>query len=245
MVLGNGGGMGSKYTAALCLALAGVLLPAGLVGAQTEKSTGSRIGRVAPATPPDNTRMADEDRALQTTFEYARCLVQTDEKTFRPLLSLEPKVLSEDQRDALSQPACLRYGELRMPQPILRGAIFRAFYLKDWSRRPAGEFGEPIDYFKFIDQQDKGQFMAAAMLDFASCVIRADPANGRLFVSGIPGEPQFENALQQLVPQLGPCLPAGLEVRFSKSNLSAYFAEALYWETSIAAEAPAAIASPG
>lgn len=205
---------------------------------QVEIPTGSRVGRPAPASPPDNTALSDEDRALRTTFEYARCLVQRDEKIFREMLSLKPMQLTKRQQKALMQPACLSYGEhqLKMPTQILRGAIFRTFYLKDWAQNPATAFAEPVNYFEFVNREDQPAVATAMMLDFASCVLRTDQANARAFVSGIPGGPQFENALRELIPQLGPCMVEGLEVQFSKSNLAAYLSEALYWEAKAAGE---------
>ena len=206
------------------------------LAAQREMPTGSRIGRPAPAAAPENPKLSDEDRALRTTFDYARCLVQYDEKEFRPLLSLEPKIFNEKQRKALIRPACLRSGELTMPGPLLRGAIFRAFYLKDWAQSPIAAFAQPVNYFQFVERENPSQVAAATMLDFASCVIRADQANARAFVVGMPGENKFEEALRALIPRMGPCMPVGIEVQFSKSTLVGYLSEAVYWEAKTAAE---------
>ncbi|WP_126173148.1 hypothetical protein [Altericroceibacterium xinjiangense] len=211
--------------------------------AQVEIPTGSRVGRPAPAKPPTDASLSDEDRALRTTFEYARCVVQNDEDAVRPMLSLKPTSLTERQSEALRQPNCLRNANLQIPMQLMRGAIFRAFYLQDWADRPTTMFAEPINYFEFVASENQAQVAIATMLDFASCIVRADEANARAFVGGIPGEPQFENALRALIPKLGPCMLDGIEVQFSKSNLAAYLSEALYWEAKAAAEAAAAPAT--
>lgn len=211
--------------------------------AQTEAPTGSRIRQPAPATPAGEADLSDEARALRTTFDYIRCVVQRDEKLFRPLLSHEPKQLTRQQDRALKRPACLRDAGLKMPMQIVRGALFRTFYLKDFGPHPIAAFGEPTDYFQGVDRQYPTNVFIASMLDFASCVVRADQANTIALVSAVPGEPEFEGALQALIPQLSPCMHPGLEVPFSRSSLVSFLSEALYWEAKAAAEAGVQTAS--
>ena len=70
----------------------------------------------------------------------------------------------------------------------------------------------------------------AIMMNFASCVVRADAANSRAYLLAGPGRSGEMRALAALQPQFGPCFPAGGNLTLNKSVLSAKLAEALYRE---------------
>ncbi len=198
--------------------------------AQVEKPTGTRIGRPAPAYIPPNTRLADEDRARITTNDFARCVVQGDRKLVVDALAApvdDPEANAKLARVRFSD--CLADGMLHMPPPILRGAFFRALYLRDFDKREWRPADVPTDYGRFA--VNKAQPAAASyfsMMAFADCLVRKDLGNSQKLVLSVPGSKPEEAALAILVPQMGPCLLNGMQVKFSRSMLSAVLAEALY-----------------
>lgn len=204
--------------------------------AQTENPTGSRVGRPKPAAAPTSARMSDEVRGLRTTFDFAQCLYLSSKEKLRAELRHGP-VNSESLTPLVVKSDCLRGGDLTMPTPLIMGAIYRTFYIQELKDVPLDNLGEPINYFASIDTTNPDAVFAATLADFSSCVVRADPANAKAFVTGIPGEPQFENALKLMIPQLGPCMVEGLEVTFNKSNIAATISTALYWEAKAVADA--------
>lgn len=203
--------------------------------AQTENPTGSRVGRPKPATLPSS-RMSDEDRGLRTMLDYAQCLYQYNKDRLRPVLQRNGGV-DEPLAKLLVKSDCVREVNLAMPRPLIMGALYRTFYIQELMDVPLENLGEPINYFEGIDTTKPEEVFAATLADFSSCVVRTDPANAKAFVTSIPGEPQFENALKLMIPQLGPCMVEGLELTFNKANIAAYISTALYWEAKAVADA--------
>lgn len=204
--------------------------------AQTENPTGSRVGRPKAASAPNSSRMSDEIRGLRTMMDYALCLYQHDKDKMRPGLrrgdGVDPSLAK-----LLSNSDCVREVDLAMPTNLILGAVYRAFYIQEMHDVPLTNLGEPIDHFAGVDTSNSNAVFAATLADFSSCVVRADPANAKALVTGIPGEPQFENALKVMIPQLGPCMAEGLELTFNKSNIASYISTALYWEARAVADA--------
>jgi hypothetical protein len=195
---------------------------AALAQGDVYKPTGSRVGRPAPAQAPDNVTMSPIDVARATVNQFADCIVRNDKKLTA---------------------ACLWDGNLTMPQSLLRGAIFRAAYNRDFASRALTFSEQPIDYAVYLEEQKSPEAVRyLVLLDFADCVVRAEASNARAFAIAIPGSKGEKDALAVLQPQLGPCFPAGVNVTFNKSILSAVLAEALYREVE-AGQMPLAEAS--
>ena len=65
-------------------------------------------------------------------------------------------------------------------------------------------------------------------LDFADCVVQADPFNADDFFRAVPGSADEKAAIQALTPSLGPCLPQGMQVELTPAALRVWIGEALW-----------------
>lgn len=67
-----------------------------------------------------------------------------------------------------------------------------------------------------------------AALDFADCVVAADPYTTDFFFRTSAGSDEEKRALEALTPLLGPCLPQGQQVQLSPYLLRVWLGEALW-----------------
>jgi hypothetical protein len=67
-----------------------------------------------------------------------------------------------------------------------------------------------------------------APLDFADCVVRADPYSADDFFRAVAGSPDEKAAIESLTPSLGPCLPQGQQVELTPAALRVWIGEALW-----------------
>jgi len=139
---------------------------------------------------------------------------------------------------SLSTSDCLRSGELRMSTELMRGALFRALYRRDFLRAAPAFAEAPYDFSKAVSDQTTLENQTYVILRrFASCAVRADPEDGRrLMLTAVASKAENE-AFRGLTPHLGPCLPQGLEVKFSRMMIVNLVAEAMYRETKAGAAA--------
>lgn len=200
--------------------------------AQTETRLGSRIARPKPAEPDYFSKLPDAERARSMVDDFSRCTLQYDAEGVDEALALVPETSgSNNALGKLAKPRCLRNATLKMPPALLRGSLFRAKVLREFADEPIVFADESFDVASLVsdlNSDDSKRFVA--MQGFASCVVRADPENVALFVVEEAGSKAEDEALQFVIPDLGPCLSEGLELGFSKSMLSAILAEALYHE---------------
>lgn len=220
-------------SAALMLAVA---LPASAQG-ERENPTGSLIGRGKAAVLPGRAGISDIDRARLVVDAFADCSV-TNEK--RKAVAYRDKKYDDPEASklmsALVSSDCLMMdGRLSMPDELLRGAIFKAFYRREIKAGDVPFQEKEVDFATYLnDVKAPASQRYLILLDFAGCVARADAANSRAFVLAEPGSSQEKTALTALQPQFGPCFPAGANVTLNKSIVSAVLAEALYREATSA-----------
>jgi len=231
-------------------AIAGLLMLASLAGeaavAQGGKytPTGSHVGRPQPADVPDSASMADATKARLMVYQLADCAIRSNKKNAAAFM--DAKAESKDsakQIDALINSECLWNADLRMPVPLLRGAIFRAAYYRDFEKAELKLRETPVDFRTHVEDPTQSNVTRYLVtLDFADCVVRADPAGVRSYVMAEPDSKAETAALVAIQPKLGPCFPASAQMTVNRSNLSAMLAEALYREIEagrfVAVEAP-------
>ncbi|MDO7833610.1 hypothetical protein Q4610_00995 [Sphingobium sp. HBC34] len=209
-----------------------------------EAPLGSRIMRPKPADVPDRGRLADADRARLTMHEFADCIVATSSSEalrYRELGYMVPetkKVLTK-----LAQSECLRAGQLAMPSDLLRGAIFRSYFLREFGNVSPPVDSKEVDFSRFVTDPASasgGQYLL--LMSLGSCTVRADTAKAAAYVRSTPGSDGETKALGALKPVLGPCYPAGAQLKMNKSVLSALLAEALYREAEAGRQSSAEVA---
>jgi hypothetical protein len=85
----------------------------------------------------------------------------------------------------------------------------------------------------------------AGPMDFADCVVAADPYTSDFLYRTAAGSEQEVRALEALRPALGPCLPQGQEVELSPILFRIWIGEALWHAATHSRPAPAAAAAQG
>ncbi len=76
-------------------------------------------------------------------------------------------------------------------------------------------------------------------MDFADCVIAADPFTADFFYRTAPDSDDEKRAIEALTPALGPCLPQGVQVQLSPYLLRVWLGEGLWHAANNSAPAPA------
>jgi hypothetical protein len=76
-----------------------------------------------------------------------------------------------------------------------------------------------------LSARDRG---VRAAMDFADCVVAADPYGADYFYRIPDGSPNMKDALNALMPALGPCLPQGQKMQVSPYGLRVWLGEALW-----------------
>jgi hypothetical protein len=218
-----------KFLAVLSLPL---MLPS--VG-RAQETTGSRIG-AKRASIENNTKSGADAR--KTMDEYARCVVQTHPTRVAKFLAMVPAGREyERMSDLVTPDTCLSSGEMVIPNLVLRTALFDRFYHSQFKSFPATDAqGLPtLNYALGAEVSGYAQTQAAA-LQFADCVIRADPhLSHELLSTEIDTAPETV-AFKKVIPLLGPCLTSGAKFEISKSILRGFIAESLYKIRTAAAE---------
>jgi len=114
---------------------------------------------------------------------------------------------------------------------LLRGIIAEA--VLDQSRKTkravdptVAPFGKlSLDEINALDAKGQGSLSG---LDFAQCVVATAPDGVKALLNTNPTWDEQDKAIQQLGPYLGPCLPKGAQMSFSKLVLRGLLAEAAY-----------------
>lgn len=195
------------------------------------QATGHIIRRPDPAELSSRAIPAGE-QARDTMNRYAICLVRSRYLAMRSALSKTSPVEVDVALRKIVHRDCLAEGSLRMPAALLRGASYRALYLRDFGPNspvvPAGVEGS---------SEAAGSTVGDPLSTFAHCVLTQNPDAARAFVLSSPATPAEGEALAALTPALGNCIAPGDKVRFSRSVLQGALSEALYKRVSAAASA--------
>lgn len=159
------------------------------------------------------------ERARDTMGRFAACVVKARPNITREALSKTTMAESTAALSDLVKPECLGEGTLRMDPNILRGALYRALYIREFGEKPVAL------------QQVPGSGQPAApdaTQPFGDCVVRAAPAQTQMFVVAAPATSEEKRALADLGPALTGCIDPRVQIRFTPAALEAMLAEALY-----------------
>ncbi len=195
------------------------------LGATSE--TGTLISRRAASV---NGRATTNAR--MTTRDFGQCVVARSPTTSEQIVRLaygqpEYKRLMR----TLMVNECLSTGELTLSHELARASVFEALYLRDFGRRGPADFRQvpSIDYLGgYIMPLSADAINVIALGRFGDCVVRANSQGARTLVLSVPDSTVEQLALSSLTSQLGPCVPKGVQVRFSRSVLRGAVSEGLY-----------------
>jgi hypothetical protein len=169
-----------------------------------------------PTARPSERDISAADRARQTVNDYGMCIVKTKLVAVRKALAQPDEAVS----GALARLAgndCLMRGELRMSPMLMRGAVYRALYIRAFGRS--------------APQPPKTDVVSTStdpLRVFGQCVNRLDPANVRALVLAVPATSTEAAALQALTPIFSRCVAPGQNIRFSRAVVQSALAESAY-----------------
>jgi hypothetical protein len=134
--------------------------------------------------------------------------------------------------------------EMRYNAPSLRQWVIQAAYLETYAKGPTWiRPGYVIAAREY--PLSAGNPGVQTAMDFADCVVAADPYSADYLFRTVSGTPEEKEALAALEPSLGPCLPQGLRIRFDPDMLRVWMGEALWQAANHSVPAPAEEAKPG
>lgn len=175
--------------------------------------------------------------------EIAHCIVQANPKQLSKYLGMAPSGRVYETLSGQIVPESCRYLDKRfvVSDLLLRTALFDRFYRIQFKSFEANKtIALPtIDYWRGAEVSTLAQTHAAA-LQFADCVIRADPHLSHELLSTEIDTASETIAFKKVIPLLGPCLTSGAKFEISKSILRGFIAESLYKIRTAAAETKSA-----
>lgn len=183
---------------------------------------------------PSDRPLSDTDKSREMLNQYGYCVMMQHLGGVQRALALPDDAAIERALSKLATDDCLLTGQLRMSPPLLRGAIYRAMYVREFSYLSqaaraavipaAGQPGEEVD--------------AAPSITFGGCVAKLASEAARDLVMASPASRSEDQALAALRPALADCLPPKQQVRLTRWGLQATLAEALYRRTVALTEKP-------
>lgn len=215
------------------------------------RATGYVLAAIIAATPMGaqaDSEKEKQDEARIVMRDFAQCLVGS----FSPkrvqqidaFLAVSPYAPgASDMARKFVTAECLssRYAgsyvsRLQMPPPLLRGALFRARFERQFAKRAVGAFA-PYDVKASWHVPRTDRFALPQAI--GECAVREDPVNARAVIDADVGSKREDAAFAALVPTLQKCMPSNGTFRFSRAVLEALLAEALYNLSLGAAPVPA------
>jgi hypothetical protein len=212
-------------------AIASFLILTAFIPPVNAQETGTLIQRKAAQI---DTR--DANAARLTMQNFASCIASRSKGRLTKLLSLP---VGTPDYDRLSRAMfdregdeCLSGGELSFSMKLLRGSFFEAVYLQEFGRDVITDFADVTDSgyrARYAEPYGPEAAYVIVFEQFGECVVRARTAAVRDLVISIPGSSKESSAFAVLAPALGPCLPKGRKIAFSKPVLRGFVSEGLYW----------------
>lgn len=180
---------------------------------------------------PSNRPLSPTDRARDLMNQYGICIIRVHLGTARRALAQPDGSAINRALSKLATEDCLVAGRLQISPPLLRGALYRALYLRDFA-------------FMSKDAQVALKTMPGeATPNFGDCVARLSPDGARALVMANPDTQGERAAIQTLRQALADCLPPKQQVHFTMWGLQATLSEALYKRTAALTKADPAPAT--
>ena len=160
---------------------------------------------------------------------FAACLVEHDQPEIERVIARFPDEKEHKALWRLADADCLSSGELTMTDQLLRGALYAELYRRSYSYHAPSISGAGIDWWADTTGQPDGDANNyVALRQFAECLVLKHPEESRQLMLVPPRSHREDEALGAMVPDMGPCLVAGVELKFSKPVVEGLIAEALY-----------------
>lgn len=212
---------------------------AGIAVAAHGQETGSIRSGSGPISVPEGKVTGDAARVVSDNLAF--CIVKRHYGPVRKALA-PPRNMMNDYKylPKLMDSECFGSSSIGRDEGVtsmdlttnpvsFRAGLYKALIRKDYGRRPA-TFGPAA----LVMEGDNSQ-----VLQFADCVVRADPENSRQLLLAVAGTSVEQAKVDALRPSFGKCAIANTRIAFSKANLIGFLAEAYYREADAAPSASA------
>jgi hypothetical protein len=167
-----------------------------------------------------------DDRLRAVLVNDATCLVQYDRPRVDAFLKMTPGTPRIERESRLiGGSACLQGDRLSYEPGQLRGALFIALYQSQYATGDPGVVDPAQEATAWPQAAD---VRTAAVQQFATCAVRADPEDARRIVLASPESSDESAGIDGLRPHLDGCFPKGGSIIFNRMALSGLLAEALY-----------------
>ena len=169
--------------------------------------------------------------ARKTLREFGGCVVGKRLGASEALI--DQAVDSKQYRQkmyALVDEECFSSGEMTVPQELLRGAVFEALYLREFSHGPNSNLksASSFDYFAPYSRPYSEEAQnTVGLAVVADCAVRTSPVAAHALLTSVPGSPQEDRTIGELARILPGCVPPGRTFHFSRSIIRGSVAEAM------------------
>ena len=210
---------------------------AGIAVAAHGQETGSIRSGSGPISVPEGEVRGDAARAVSDNLAF--CIVKRHYGPVRKALA-PPRNMMNDYKylPKLMDSECFGSSSIGRDEGVtsmelttnpvsFRAGLYKALIRKDYARRSVA-FGPTA----LVMEGDNSQ-----ILQFADCVVRADPENSRKLFLTVAGTSAEQLMVDALRPSFGKCAIANTRIAFSKANLIGFLAEAYYREADAATSA--------
>lgn len=200
---------------ALRLALAAGLLTCAVQPAQAQRdpSRAMRLGE-PPSTPQD----------LRILSRFSRCVAGRQEAAATALLAADPEASdyrSSMRRLAQSNWGCLGEGALKFHEALFAGGLAEALLRRQHASTNLAA--------RTAHDPSRGALQARNEAELMSiCTVRAAPAQVEALLASEVASPEEAAAVRALMPQIGQCLSAGVNMRLNRPALRAALALATH-----------------
>jgi hypothetical protein len=194
--------------------------------------------------PPEKLTKTGRERSKAMLGQFSRCLYNRSKEDSLELLGKTDLGFSSFQQIGLDDSKAMRiYGfkdclgrvadrhhsgvVLRFRAGALRSWLVQEAYFDRYQDAPGWvKPGHEIAERSFpISDQNAG---VRAALDFADCVVAAAPYEADFLYRTTGGSDDEKQAIDGLMPSLGPCLPQGQQAQLSEELLRTWLGEALW-----------------
>lgn len=208
--------------------VAAVLITMIAMPASAQK-TGTRIDRNSGAV--GSISKLDTTSAIRATNTFAQCVARREGRTIRNALDLP--FTSAEQSKALERrtdnfDSCL--GDSREFDTLVLTQVLKAGGAAEWFVRTDLKAVDLSPIAGMTDEAlEKSDLRPrTALEDLGLCIIRRSPERARAFLRTDPASAEETAALRTIVPDIGPCVTQGTELKLNTPNLRAVVAYALY-----------------
>ncbi|MES2443680.1 MAG: hypothetical protein V4574_12685 [Pseudomonadota bacterium] len=165
--------------------------------------------------------------------DFGACVARDYDKAGE-LLSVVPGTSREnDVILDLVRKGCPSINEFTLEPDLLRGIVAEALFKQDFgslgasARRPAAAVFVVPEADRLNGLPRNAQHKVG-VIAYAACVVETAPQQTMAVLRSQPGSSGEGAALAALGPTLGPCLPDGMTVEFTRPRLRGALAEAAY-----------------